>query len=36
VITNKGAARTVQLDAGSSYTELAMTEDSIATLTWSA
>jgi glucosylceramidase len=36
VITNKGAPRTVQLDAGSSSTELAMTEDSIATLTWSA
>ena len=36
VITNKGAARTVQLGAESSSTELAMAEDSIATLTWSA
>lgn len=36
VITNQGAARTVELHAGSSSTELAMTEDSIATLTWSA
>ncbi|HEX8895077.1 MAG TPA: glycoside hydrolase family 30 beta sandwich domain-containing protein, partial [Terriglobales bacterium] len=36
VITNQGGPRTVHLDAGSSSTELAMTEDSIATLTWSA
>jgi glucosylceramidase len=36
VITNQGAARTVRLHAGSSSAELAMTEDSIATLTWSA
>jgi glucosylceramidase len=34
VITNKGAAKTLQLRAGGSSAELAMTEDSVATLTW--
>ena len=34
VITNKGAAKNVQLQAGGSSAELAMTADSVATLTW--
>ena len=34
VITNKGPAKTVQLQAGSSSADLALTEDSVATLTW--
>jgi hypothetical protein len=34
VITNQGAAKTLELQAGGSSAELAMTEDSVATLTW--